>query len=530
MFSSVYGYAKRHRKTMFITAGVVAGVYWVGQYAKRKLTEMQAAMAKDRMWQENLRRRFEQNQQDCTFTVMSLLPTLCEPILDAMNVEKLVQTLKEYRKGPILDTSPLPTEDSAAGVDDVAAAAQATLGSSPALGSPSALTIVDAAVHPPKTKVELWEEIKLGSFTRLLTSLYCLNFLTIFVYLQLNLIGRFIYIDSVVTLAQEEAMGSEASGPAQVPHLPPSVLDATVPTPGKTGRRLPFALEQGYLTLTWWILHEGWRTVHAQVVEAVEETLGSVSLKSKLTHIELVDLLAVIRAKVERDGDRGALRERFRGCLWPRDPGVGEGTAETRTNDDPNGEEEEEAIDLSPAEEAGLRRTLREGGASVAILKEPTFRRILTETRDFLESDDFELVSQRCLDRTFSLLYETLHQYFPERPPAHPSMQPVSTRSGGGGNDTYARAASQTDLAASFISATTAPDSAARDSTPVDLVEEFESFSVIEPRLALATLIPRVTREVHQVLNGFPNTYLEAITAVPELQAFSAVIYTSLEL
>jgi peroxin-3 len=46
---------------------------------------------------DSLRRRFEQNQADCTFTVLALLPTATENILDTLPVEELTQELQRKR-------------------------------------------------------------------------------------------------------------------------------------------------------------------------------------------------------------------------------------------------------------------------------------------------------------------------------------------------------------------------------------------------------------------------------------------------
>ncbi|KAJ1971231.1 peroxin [Dimargaris xerosporica] len=463
MFQSVTGFFKRHRTALVVSAGVVGGIYWVGQYAKRKIVEMQTSMAKERMLQENLRRRFEQNQQDCTFTVMSLLPALCEPILDTMNVERLVQTLKEYRKPGASTHSPAQSTDSSDHARSPSAGS--TRSHSPAShdGGPAA-----DLIHPTKSKVELWEEIKLTSFTRLLTSLYCLNLLTVFVHLQLNLIGRFIYTESLATIAQ----GRKAAEPN-----PPTPATSGTSTEVSGARRLPFAIEQSYLTFSWWFLHVGWQTCHEQVAAAVADVLNGVSLKQKLSHLELTDLIDQVRAKLEKtDQGQMALGERFLSSLLPT------------TDQD-------------------LRRTLTEGGASPSMLSHPQFQQLLNETRDLLESADFELVCTRCLDRSFVLLNDTLHQFYPE-PPL-----------------TTVTAQSQTFSAAQERIIELSESAAGQES--VDLIEEFTNFQVDEPRLALATLIPRVTREVHQLLNGFPNQYLDAITKVSELQAFSAIIYTT---
>ncbi|RKP34749.1 Peroxin-3 [Dimargaris cristalligena] len=538
MFSSIYGFAKRHRKAFFISAGVLGGVYWVGQYAKKKITEMQAAMARDRLLQENLKRRFEQNQQDCTFTIMSLLPTLSEPLLDTMNVEKLVQTLKEYRKGGSINPASrnppaLPAvEGGGSSGDDPSANL-----SNPASPSPAATTtLIDPGVHhPARSKVELWEDIKLTSFTRTLTSLYCLNYLTVFVYLQLNLIGRFIYADSLASLVRGSPSADDTN-PQRAP-AGDSMNSGKADPHAPTSRRLPFMVEQAYLTLTWWFLHIGWQSCQAAVETAVHDVFSTVSLKAKLTHFELVDLIGQVRERVEHPAsgpasDRSTLHHPSDTNPHTMSPGS--------TSSNLNGDSIIVSEDLLlPTDPDDLERTLLEGGANPRMLTDPTLLHIVAETRDFLDSPDFRIVCGRCLDRTFAVLFDTLLQYFPAEPVAPQQQQQSlhhSTSSTAPSESLRPNAPSTSDLTASFQASATMPTittTAASDisaTQSVDLVQEFENFSSVESRLAVATIIPRVTREVHQILNGFPNNYLEVITAVPELQAFSAVIYTSLEL
>jgi len=45
----------------------------------------------------SLRRRFEQNQTDCTYTVLALLPTATEHIVEALPVEDLTKELQKKR-------------------------------------------------------------------------------------------------------------------------------------------------------------------------------------------------------------------------------------------------------------------------------------------------------------------------------------------------------------------------------------------------------------------------------------------------
>ena len=45
----------------------------------------------------SLRRRFEQNQTDCTYTVLALLPTAAENVIEALPVEELTKELQKKR-------------------------------------------------------------------------------------------------------------------------------------------------------------------------------------------------------------------------------------------------------------------------------------------------------------------------------------------------------------------------------------------------------------------------------------------------
>jgi len=53
----------------------------------------------DMGWQNSLRRRFEQNQDDCSFTVLALLPTVTSKILEAMDTEKITYEIQHMKAG-----------------------------------------------------------------------------------------------------------------------------------------------------------------------------------------------------------------------------------------------------------------------------------------------------------------------------------------------------------------------------------------------------------------------------------------------
>lgn len=62
----------------------------------------------------SLKRRFQQNQNDCVFTVLSLLPTLGDQILNEMNIEAVWAKLQEARKAERLEQKRLREQAAAA--------------------------------------------------------------------------------------------------------------------------------------------------------------------------------------------------------------------------------------------------------------------------------------------------------------------------------------------------------------------------------------------------------------------------------
>ncbi|KAG0248157.1 peroxin, partial [Linnemannia exigua] len=265
-----------------------------------------------------MKRRFEQNQQDCVFTVLSLLPTLGDQLLHELNVELITAKLQQTRSqrstpAPTPDSSmilpPKPTtteqgedskqedtkteaadeqqqegiaenkeEESEKSTDDQAATAAVTEGhhtkedstdstatsdtngddsnhssqpsstafetdkdETPAttqeeevksepqeasdVGAAAAATIAVVEAQPivkdeaavaieRKTKLELWNELKVMSFTRTVTALYSLTFLTLLTQVQLNLLGRFTYVSSVIALSNTTDASYRVESPA----------------------------------------------------------------------------------------------------------------------------------------------------------------------------------------------------------------------------------------------------------------------------------------------------------------------------
>jgi peroxin-3 len=124
-------------------------------------------------------RRFQQNQEDCTFTVQALLPTATENITKELPVESLTQELQQKKAARIARSATASTTD--AGSDTGASTSfnpsvAATPGkdedtqslrsfaseSFNGVPQPESDSAPAAAARTPrKTKLQLWDEIKI---------------------------------------------------------------------------------------------------------------------------------------------------------------------------------------------------------------------------------------------------------------------------------------------------------------------------------------------------------------------------------
>lgn len=216
----------------------------------------------------SLKRRFQQNQNDCVFTVLSLLPTLGQQILDELNIEaewaklqksrdleKIEKKLKEEREMAYV----IKEEKE---VDQQVEGASNTLDSSIVSLSTSEHSEDSNATLPPgildkKQKQLIWEDIKLKSFVRTFTSIYSITFLTLLTHIQLNLLGRFTYMWSVSVLNKSEpTIRLQQEGQqADAGYLNPQT-------------------EHMFLSASWWLIHRGWKQCAKRVEEAVDEVVS----------------------------------------------------------------------------------------------------------------------------------------------------------------------------------------------------------------------------------------------------------------
>ncbi|KAI9507256.1 Peroxin-3 [Russula earlei] len=532
------------RRARFVrSAGIVGGLYLVGQYATARVADMRASVQEQRLARENMRRRFQQNMEDISFTILTYMPLLSKHILEEMDVEALTAELQSLSRAAktrqnqnpraveqeqtalsqpahhrpssrpesldssveLIRLSDARSETSSASFAslsprlDVPHLAEATVEQQPPppppghpsqaseappsssqsapaplaeLKAPSESVVSSSAVSSngdsltdfsassqlsasTRNKAELWREVKMLTVTRTLTALYSITLLTIFTNIQLSLLGRYKYIQSVIQLERDEDARFRLQYELSLSSmLFPSLVDMAGSHDIEALLGQQTGLEEGiwregvngeterkFLTLSWWILNVGWKDVGERVRRGVEEVFEGVSLKNKIGVIELHRLISDVRRRVEHEI-------------------TFEGT-ERRINF---------LSTLLPPTSSALSHLLTRGGFPPAHndTYEPEFTALLDETRDLLTSSEFALVLERALDRSTSLLFDGL-------------------------------------------------------SRNIFVGEEGEEGEV---RLRAASVLPGLARWSSLALNGLPNELVDCLTDLHEVASFSAIIYS----
>ncbi|KAI0393686.1 Peroxin-3 [Xylariaceae sp. FL0594] len=471
MLSATRRWLRRNRTPIAIGAGIVGAGYLATQYVLTKINDARERMSSERIAKENLRRRFEQNQEDCTFTVLALLPTATANILETMNTEKItfqIQQMKSTSKAiRNTESSPAPPSIADTTLTEEEGKSTASLQSESGIhASQVALPPAPGAMggaqdatsplpqKPRKTKRQLWDDLTISSITRAFTLVYTLALLTMLTRIQLNLLGRRSYLSSVISLA--------TGAPQSTISLENNDDDNPEQAYGSD-----FETNRKYLTFSWWLLNRGWTDVMEKVETAVREVFGHLSPRDLLSFDTFSQLALEVRKKVEGKPDSNRPGAQWLPFLLPPTP--------------------LEDFVLKESGVLGDSAAHQSGSPSLGLHTStitPALRRLLDETSDLIESPAFCHVLTRLLDAGFSFLL----------------------------NKKLLAGAFSLDAPASAV----IPESSA------------------EPALTAtsrAVLLPKIlsilTRQAHSIGNGIPNEYLHEMEQVKDLEAFAAVVYSS---
>ncbi|CAI5770228.1 peroxisomal biogenesis factor 3 [Podarcis lilfordi] len=266
----------------------------------------------------------------------------------------------------------------------------------------------------PANKLEIWEDLKIISFTRSIVAVYSTCMLVVLLRVQLNIIGGYIYLDNAAVCKN-----------GTTPLAPPEV-------------------QQQYLSSIQHLLGDGLTELITVVKKAVQDAFGSVSLKHALSLLDLDQKLQEIRKVIEQPGDRSSSED--------------------------TGSQSLLCHYMMPDEENPLATQasgLTEG--DVATIK------LLNETRDMLDSPDFNRVLSSCLNRGFSRLLDNMAEFF--RP------------------------------------------------TEQDLCHSSSMNSLSSVSLPLAKIIPIINGQIHSVCSETPSHFVQDLLMMEQVKDFAANVY-----
>ncbi|CAO3564523.1 unnamed protein product [Mortierella alpina] len=544
MISAIQGFANRHRRGLAITAGITGGVYLMGKYAKSKLIDFQEKSASERTAKENMKRRFEQNQQDCVFTVLSLLPTLGDQLLHELNVELITAKLQQTRSQrstpqPTPDSSmvlpPKPTEAGAEPTavngedktEDGKAAEEHEQGSD---GEHKETTGTDEPNGQTEFTAEKAadHEAEQGSTNHGDSKVNEANG---------DSVANGVHEDAATTngdapqitvqsddpVATEQATVEQATA-EQVKEAQAVVRDEiTAAMDRRTKLELWNELKIMSFTRTVTALYSltfltlltqvqlnllGRFTYVSSVVALSNTTDASYRMESTSTKGSLSSTNGQLDFQTEKKYltfSYWLLHEGWRRWSEKVREVVEDVIGSTSLKKTFNAKEfsdllghirarlEYTEVDgnqvhvnmreyMLPDEAADEREVLRAGGVDeFDLVVDPVLRNLLDETRDFIDSDDFSTVLSSTLATTFARFNLALQ----------PTFNPFLLTRGDA------------------------------------VIAEIEDDQDIDRAVPLAQLLPLVARQVHLIIHGVPNEYVESLAMVKELQAFSAIVYSS---
>jgi peroxin-3 len=257
VFSSLASFFKRHKRKILITASVSVSVYYlVNEFVIKKFRNFQNSLKQELIFKQQIKQRFIQTQQDCYYTILALLPVMTTPIVEYLPVELITQALRMKKSN----------QDSSShvnGTNNLTEDNLNLLDNDPKISS-----------YLEKSKIELWNMLKIKTITRTLTLIYSLSGLLLITRLQLNILARRSYLEAAIEMAGVTNVNQNIDSEEN------------------------YMIEQSYLSLSWWLLNKGWFNMANIIEPLVINRFGSVKPKTELTVQDFEDSLLDIVSQI----------------------------------------------------------------------------------------------------------------------------------------------------------------------------------------------------------------------------------------
>jgi len=131
-------------------------------------------------------------------------------------------------------------------------------------------------IEDKEQKIAMWDRFKILTFTRTLSGVYGLVLLALHIRVQVNLVGRYLYLDSMMN--------------------------------GDTHHELepafPSTTQKRYLAFAEYLLQDGLRGLVAFIQDSAETVVGPISLTHQLSYDDVLVIILIIRRSIESKLDR----------------------------------------------------------------------------------------------------------------------------------------------------------------------------------------------------------------------------------
>ena len=255
---------------LFTTGSII--MYLVKQWLYRQ----HQRLSEERFAREQIRRRFIQTQEDSLRTVSQLTPVLAIVLNnDGLDIDTLFGELKnkKNKKGETSQT----TEDRGEGTER------------------------------SKTKAELWDELKVNSLVKLVTIIYTVSSLFMLTRLQLNMLARREYLETAINMDKGKK-SDEKSSHGILAYIG-SWWSQGSPEESPTNDNNPISMksdkttytnEQAFLSLSWWLLNEGYKKYSEMARKYVLQEFASINPTDKLSVLEFSERLSAVFQGINR--------------------------------------------------------------------------------------------------------------------------------------------------------------------------------------------------------------------------------------